>query len=401
MKALFAHNIRIKKDDKGNLYTHSSYNENVWKRYETISKHLSVIVRKEQQRYSQEQASRKFEVFDNLSKDVIYVNDIYRSIFSFINPINHIKNNKIIKNSVNNHDCIIARLPSFTGFKAIKYAKKRKIPYICEVVACSWDGLWNHSIKGKVMAPFSFLQLKKAVRNAPYVVYVTNEFLQKRYPTNGMSTNCSDVALTEFDDKVLKNRLEKIKHIQETHKYIIGTTAAVDVRYKGQQYIIQALGELKKQGVTNYEYQLVGGGDQRYLKRIAEKYDVVDQIKFLGAMPHNQVFDWLETIDLYVQPSRTEGLPRALIEAMSRAVPAFGAKSGGIPELLDDKFIFSNTRKNIDEIIEILKSFDKETQTKQATRNYEESKKYDKEVIEERRRNFFEDFKKYLAQSKG
>ena len=393
MKALFAHNIRIKKDDKGNLYTHSSYNENVWKRYETISKHLSVIARKEQQRYSQEQASRKFEVFDNLSKDVIYVNDIYRSIFSFINPINHIKNNKIIKNSVNNHDCIIARLPSFTGFKAIKYAKKRKIPYICEVVACSWDGLWNHSIKGKVMAPFSFLQLKKAVRNAPYVVYVTNEFLQKRYPTNGKNTNCSNVALTEFDDNVLMKRLSKIENMQKNRKVVIGTTAAVDVRYKGQQYIIQALGELKKQGITNYEYQLVGGGDQAHLKTIAEKYNVTEQVKFLGAMPHNKVFEWLETIDIYTQPSRQEGLPRALIEAMSRAVPAFGARTAGIPELLENQFIFSNTRKNIDEIIEILKSFDKETMINQSKRNFEESKKYDKNVIEQRRRRFFEEFK--------
>lgn len=307
---------------------------------------------------------------------------------------------EIVKNQVINSDCLIARNSSIASI-ALKYAKQYKKPFLLEIVACQWDALWNHSLKGKILAPYSYLKLKRTAKEAPYVVYVTNEFLQKRYPTNGMSTNCSDVALTEFDDKVLKNRLEKIKHIQETHKYIIGTTAAVDVRYKGQQYIIQALGELKKQGVTNYEYQLVGGGDQRYLKRIAEKYDVVDQIKFLGAMPHNQVFDWLETIDLYVQPSRTEGLPRALIEAISRAVPAFGAKSGGIPELLDDKFIFSNTRKNIDEIIEILKSFDKETLTKQATRNYEESKKYDKNIIEERRRSFFEEFKRSLEQSKN
>jgi glycosyltransferase involved in cell wall biosynthesis len=300
-----------------------------------------------------------------------------------------------------NNDFIIARLPSNVGSAAIKYARKYKKPYLVEVVGCPWDAYWNHSLKGKILAPYSYLKLKRIVKEAPYVIYVTNEFLQKRYPTNGMSTNCSNVALTEFDDKVLKNRLEKIKHIQETHKYIIGTTAAVNVRYKGQQYVIQALGKLKKQGVTNYEYQLVGGGDQRYLKSIAEKYDVVDQIKFLGAMPHNQVFDWLETIDLYVQPSRQEGLPRALIEAMSKAVPSFGARTAGIPELLEGKFIFSNTRKNIDEIIEILKSFDKETLTKQATRNYEESKKYDKGVIDERRRRFFEEFKKSLAQSKG
>ena len=182
--------------------------------------------------------------------------------------------------------------------------------------------------------------------------------------------------------------------MQKNCKVVIGTTAAVDVRYKGQQYIIQALGELKKQGITNYEYQLVGGGDQAHLKSIAEKYNVTEQVKFLGAMPHNKVFKWLETIDIYTQPSRQEGLPRALIEAMSRAVPAFGARTAGILELLDNEFIFSNTRKNIDEIIDILKSFDIETMRVQAKRNYEESKKYDKDTIEERRRKFFEEFKK-------
>lgn len=304
----------------------------------------------------------------------------------------------IVTKAVKNSDVIIARLPSSIGDLAVCAAKKNNKPYLSEVVACPWDAYWNHSIKGKVLAPFMYFSLKRKVIKSPYTIYVTNAFLQRRYPTKGKSTNCSNVALTEFDDGVLVKRINRIKSISNSSKLIIGTTAAVNVRYKGQRYIIQALGELKKQGITNFQYQLVGGGDQSFLTSIAEKYDVLDQVKFLGAMPHNKVFEWLETIDLYTQPSRQEGLPRALIEAMSRAVPAFGAKTAGIPELLDDKFIFSNTKKNIDEIIKILKSFDKETLTKQARRNYEESKKYDKNVIEERRRNFFEEFKSSLRQ---
>ena len=81
---------------------------------------------------------------------------------------------------------------------------------------------------------------------------------------------------------------------------------------------------------------------------------------------------------------------------MSRALPAFVAKTAGIPELLEQDFIFSNTRKNIDEIVGILKSFDKETMINQSKRNFEESKKYDKNVIEERRREFFEEFRNSL-----
>jgi glycosyltransferase involved in cell wall biosynthesis len=42
----------------------------------------------------------------------------------------------------------------------------------------------------------------------------------------------------------------------------------------------------------------------------------------------------LDTADLFVHPSRTEGLPRALIEAMARGLPCIGSNVGGIPELL-------------------------------------------------------------------
>ena len=101
------------------------------------------------------------------------------------------------------------------------------------------------------------------------------------------------------------------------------------------------------------------------MKAAIQKLDVEEQVKILGPMPHNEVFKWLETIDLYVQPSRQEGLPRALIEAMSRGVPAFGARTGGIPELLDEDFIFSNTNSNIDEICRILKSFNKDNMKEQ------------------------------------
>ena len=49
--------------------------------------------------------------------------------------------------------------------------------------------------------------------------------------------------------------------MQKSSKIVIGTAAAVNVKYRGQQYVIEALGELKKQGITNYEYHLVGGGE--------------------------------------------------------------------------------------------------------------------------------------------
>ncbi len=98
-------------------------------------------------------------------------------------------------------------------------------------------------------------------------------------------------------------------------------------------------------------------------------------------MRHEDVFNWLETIDIYTQPSRQEGLPRALIEAMSRGLPAFGARTAGIPELLEKEFIFSNTKYNIDEICSILVGFSKEKMLSQSIYNFNEAKKVQKRVL--------------------
>lgn len=306
--------------------------------------------------------------------------------------LKYIKAKKSINYEISNADKVIARLPSSIGSLAVEAAIKNSKPYLIEVVACPWDALWNHSYKGKILAPVKYLSMKKLVRNSKHVTYVTNNFLQKRYPTRGDSVNCSNVALKEINEDTLKKRLIKIEQKTEG-KIIIGTTAAINVKYKGQQYVIEALGELKKKGVTNFEYQLVGSGDMSYLKSIAEKNNVLDQIRFLGSLSHDKVFEWLDFIDVYIQPSKQEGLPRGLIEAMSRALPSFGAKTAGIPELLDEKFIFSNSKRNFEEIAFLLERITKESMSLQAKTNFEEAKRYEKKIIEERRRRFFEEFK--------
>jgi glycosyltransferase involved in cell wall biosynthesis len=389
MKAMFCCDGPLSRDQYGNYYG-VALNERMFSRYYQITDNLTVAIRTE---------LKSDDILNGLSKiNLENFQVVSCPNLSSLKGIlyDRFKLESILNAQIKDIDFLIVRLPSFIGSLSIDIASKMNKPYLIELVGCPWDAYWNHSWKGKLVAPFMRYATKKAVRNAPYVLYVTNEFLQRRYPNTGRTINCSNVALPTLDESVLDARLHKIKQTTKNKPIVIGTTAAVDVRYKGQEYVIQAIAELNKQGY-NFEYCLVGGGDKTRLQSIAEKYGVADKVIFEGSIPHERVFDYLDDIDIYVQPSQTEGLPRALIEAMSRGCPCVGSNAGGIPELLDTPFIFNSG--NVQELANILASFDTEKMIKQAKRNFEFSKEYAKEVIETRRNEFFKQFAESVKNS--
>lgn len=300
------------------------------------------------------------------------------------------KAKKNLKNAIERADAVIIRVGSLLGTIASDICKKLGKPYLTEVVSCAWDATWNHGIYGKIIAPFSYLREKRVVRESTDVVYVTNEFLQNRYPTKGRSTNCSNVALPPVGSEVLERRME---HIQKrSGKYIIGTIGALNVRYKGQQYVIKALKYLMDRGISNFEYQLVGGGDDTYLRKVIESCGLQDCVKIIGRMEHGRIFDWLDSIDIYIQPSRQEGMPRSLIEAMSRGLYCLGARTAGIPELLSSERIFENNSKTPKLIADKLVCINQDALLRDSEINYAVSQEYTEAIIEKRRSEFFDQF---------
>ncbi len=314
-----------------------------------------------------------------------------KPIKSYNNILDGIIKRKKIKEEItkilDECDIAIIRLPSMIGNLACEVCKKINKKYIVEMVACAWDGYVNHHNKfGKVIAPYMFLETRKKVKNAPTVLYVTEKFLQQRYPTKGKGYSCSDVIIEKPDNMILEKRLQ---HIENNDKIIkLGTVANVGLKYKGQEFVIKALYTLKKQGKNNYRYYLVGNGDNKYLKNIVKKYRLENEVIFMGSLKHKEVFDFINNIDIYIQPSLQEGLPRALIEAMSRACPCIGSNAGGIPELLDQENIFN--KRDYKKLCNILTRINKKDLKNMATNNFFKVKKYSKEVLEKQRNMIYE-----------
>ncbi len=299
-----------------------------------------------------------------------------------------------IENGIKESDGTIILLPSFLGLLGVYYSQKLKKEYMVELIGCPKDSLKNRSLIGKIIAFPMYLATKYSVYNAKFCLYVTNNFLQKRYPTSGKSVGVSDVILSQYNKNILEKRKKKIDKLTLDQKIIIGTLGAIDVEYKGQEYVIKALSKINE----NIEYQIVGSGNKMKLEKKVLENKVKNKVKFIGSLPHEEIFEWLDNIDIYIQPSKTEGLPRALVEAMSRGCFCLGSDIGGIPELLDKDCLFKVG--DIVEIREKILKVSKNNLYEQAERNYEKSKKFDSNFLGKKRNLFYEKFYKSLERKK-
>lgn len=312
---------------------------------------------------------------------------------NFLTPKNYFNRGRyrdVIAETVNTCDLFFLRIPSLISNMTAQECVRQNKDYLVEVGGCAWDSYWNHSLQGKIVAPSMFLNQRKTVWNAAFATYVTQKWLQNRYPSKGDSIVASNVYLNFFD----KNNIDRRIHIDKNrtnNRYRIGTIASVDVRYKGQEYIVKAIGKLKQKGIV-LEYDLVGAGDPSFLSSLADKCGVGSQIHFLGVKLHDDIWSWLDTVDIYAQPSKQEGLPRAVIEAMNRGCMTIGSDVAGIPELLEEDMIFKSG--NVKQICCILEKLIAETNhEKRIRRNFEKSRAFELSILNERRNKIFKKYK--------
>ena len=107
-------------------------------------------------------------------------------------------------------------------------------------------------------------------------------------------------------------------------------------------------------------------------------------------------------MDLYIQPSFHEGLPRALIEAMSRGLPALASNAGGSEELLAPAYIHQKGDAQLlsKQIFEMLNN--PQGMEKAAKENFVKAQDYSKDVLMPRRADFWAAFKSLIkTQKKG
>lgn len=111
--------------------------------------------------------------------------------------------------------------------------------------------------------------------------------------------------------------------------------------YKGHQDIIRAIPLLREAGIPAQLVLLGGGAYQPVLRRLVSEMELEHCVSFHPPVPHRQVYELMDAADVYVQAAATEGMPRVILEAMSRGLPAGASRVGGTRDVLRDEEMFT------------------------------------------------------------
>ncbi|HZU35554.1 MAG TPA: glycosyltransferase family 4 protein [Gemmataceae bacterium] len=105
------------------------------------------------------------------------------------------------------------------------------------------------------------------------------------------------------------------------------------VQVKGLDVLLRAYAQLAESR-RPFVAALIGGGPLNTpLQKLTANLGLSGRVRFLGPRPHDELPDWYRAANVFVLPSRSEGIPVVLLEAAACGTPFVASRVGGIPEI--------------------------------------------------------------------
>ncbi|MFC4025132.1 glycosyltransferase family 4 protein [Oceanobacillus longus] len=390
MKLLVAADSLFLRTSDGKYWCKTIYGYNFWSRYLSVFEEIVIV--------SRTKPADSKEVLGYLRVDGQNINVVelpymrgmkqyIKHYFTFI---------RAVKKAVKNAECALIRLPSVSAFMVLKYFKLKGKPYALEVVADPFDAYASN----KIAQYYYTKKLKEATLQANGVSYVTSNYLQERYPSTARISNYKE---DNFFESYYSTIDLKEDFFSQPRAYDIGnspfkivhTANSINTDNKGHATILNIVKKLRDQNF-NIEVTFIGDGSKKaYYQQLSRQLDIDEYVNFTGLLSSPQeVREELLNGDIFVFPTKAEGLPRAVIEAMAVGLPCLSTPVNGIPELLKDEYLFDPLDVNSfsNKIIELINN-PKELE-KMSNENVEKALEYIDIKLIKKREDFYMKLKK-------
>ena len=379
------------RDDQNQVWIPSQNDSTFWDRYLEVFDSIKVVARIKK-------VSQRPKGMILSSKDGVEFYDILDYTGPYEYAKNILKIRKQLKDVYSDCSHAIFRIPSELSFNIFKGYYKSNKPFAVEVLIDPWDAL-SPKVTRSIVRPYVRLRwfhwTKKLCKLANGTAYVTKYALQKRYPprmnyfknsTNSFTTNYSSLDINEdyyYNRNIIEKDVYKIVHVGSMQNYI-----------KGQDILIRALAKVKEANIKFQMYFIGDGKIRNVFEEYVEKYNLRKETVFTGLLPGSSaVRDYLLDADLFVYPTKAEGLPRVLLEAMACSLPILATPVNGIPELLPNEVLINplDYTSFANKIINVLDN--KELRNKMSKDNYIKSLEYEHSILQARRKDFYQKLK--------
>jgi len=373
---------RFARTADGQVWSGSTFSHSFWKRYLDVFDQVRVTARVAN-------AKTTLQSWKRVNGEGV----TFVALPYYVGPLEYAREffsiGAAIQRALSRTDAVIMRAPS-----PIAHRVHRELtpghPFGLEVVGDPYEVFSPGSVKHP-MRPFlrRFMTnwLKDQCQEACAVAYVTRGALQRRYPPKGTAFSTTYSSIELGDGAFLAN--PRTFGVQTCPARII-SVGTLEVLYKGFDILIDAVSGCIKAGL-DIRLVIIGDGRCRLeLEKRAQLCGIEQQVAFAGHIPAGEaVRNELDRADLFVLASRTEGLPRAMIEAMARGLPCIGSAEGGIPELLaaEDLVPRGNAMALARKIREVIS--DPDRMTRMSAANLARARDYHDFVLTGRRRQFF------------
>ena len=374
------------KNDKGEIYATRVLNEKIFNRYLEYFDEVIVFAR----------VSKSNNVVKELKVNTDRLSFV--EIPDFRGPKEMLmKSIKIVskfRKACSDAEVIFLRAPSMLTIFLYRFIPKNKITSVEFMMGATYF-IEDDSFIAKKVNKIIDNEAKKLVKKANATLYVTEEALQKEYPPNAKAYEDSndDYFTCGVSDVVIEKEylFERLPMNSESNHFILISVGFMDSYRKGQHILIETVKILKDKGYS-IELRLIGEGKKKEeFEQLAKRLGLEKEVLFLGKISSREtLFQQLKESDIFLLPSKLEGLPRVIIEALSASLPVIASDVNGNSELVQSELLVqefkaSNYSEKIQELIEnpvFYNDISKE--------NYKKALDYLPDKLDLKRRLFFE-----------
>lgn len=341
MKLLVATDAHIFETPDGKHWTPAIYGYSFWLRYLNVFDQVRVVARTKKVQV----VPQKSLLVDGPNVEIFPI-PFYQGPKQLLKV--YIKIHSVLKNVAEGCDVAIFRMPSQTAYMTYEHVKG-KLPIGGEIVYDPTDDLHRKDLNKFVhfLDIITSNRLKNFCRMANGVSYVTEKSIQEHYPSRArlfgeskeyFETFYSTITLSDDAFAAPRSFCER-KPIK-----ISFSNVSMNSNRKGESVLINAVKNARDKGY-DITAVLIGDGTMRpTFESLAENLGIQDYIKFTGRLSSaDEVRKVLMESDMFVFPSQAEGLPRGILEAMAVGLPVLSTPVGGIPEVIDSRYLFNPT----------------------------------------------------------